>query len=165
MCLAPHFSPSAKRGARHAELVSFSIFLKGEISMKRREAREKVIQTLYQVDLAKSDWNEALENVFEDGLRERDEFLEQTVSGIQEHLAEIDQQIQISLKNWTFDRLSHVDRAILRLAVYEMKYTKDIPQQVVINEAIELGKSFGTDQSSKFINGVLSNIMKLEANH
>lgn len=128
--------------------------------MKRRTAREKAIQTLYQVEMAKLDWQEALGNVL-DG-NESDAYLEQALAGIQEHMIDIDQSLRISLQNWKLERLAHVDRAILRLGVYELKYRDDVPQQVVINEAIELGKIFGTDQSSKFINGVLSHIVKQE---
>jgi N utilization substance protein B len=126
--------------------------------MKRRTAREKAIQTLYQVEMAKLDWQEALSNVL-DG-NESDAYLEQALAGIHEHIADIDQSLRLSLQNWKLERLAHVDRAILRLGVYELRYREDVPQQVVINEAIELAKIFGTDQSSKFINGVLSHILK-----
>lgn len=125
--------------------------------MKRRTAREKAIQTLYQVDIAKSEWHEALGNVLDE--MGSDVFLEATLAGIHEHLEQIDQTLRLSLKKWKLERLPHVDRAILRLGVYELLYREDVPNQVVINEAVELGKSFGTDESSKFINGVLSNVL------
>lgn len=126
--------------------------------MKRRTARKKAIQTLYQVDLAKTEWGEALQNVLGSG--ERDSFLEEVVTGIRDHIEEIDTTLKPHLNKWTLDRLPHVDRAILRLATYELQYREDAPNQVVINEAVELAKEFGTDQSSKFINGVLSSIAK-----
>jgi N utilization substance protein B len=124
--------------------------------MKRRTARQKAIQTLYQVDLAKTEWDTALENVLED--IERDPFLDDLILGISKNLSEIDEVLKPHLNKWTLDRLPHVDRAILRLAVYELKYSTEAPAQVVINEAVELAKEFGTDQSSKFINGVLSSV-------
>jgi N utilization substance protein B len=126
--------------------------------MKRRTAREKAIQTLYQVEMAKMEWQEALSNVLDGS--ESDPYLEQALAGIKEHMTDIDQNLRVSLQNWKLERLPHVDRAILRLGVYELKYSNDVPEQVVINEAIELGKIFGTDQSSKFINGVLSHVVK-----
>lgn len=126
--------------------------------MKRRIAREKAIQTLYQVDIAKSDWQEAMNNVLED--EQSDPFLERNVAGVMQHLADINETISQSLHNWRLERLAHIDRAILRLAVYELRYTYDTPKQVVINEAVELAKAFGTDQSSKFINGILANVLK-----
>jgi len=126
--------------------------------MKRRTARQKAIQTLYQIDLAKNEWKEALQNVIGNG--EKDSFLEEVVSGISDHLTEIDTVLKPHLNKWTIDRLPHVDRAILRLATYELNYRDDVPKQVIINEAVELAKEFGTDQSSKFINGVLSSIAK-----
>jgi N utilization substance protein B len=132
--------------------------VKGAKSMKRRTAREKAIQTLYQVDLAKAEWKDALNSALED--EKSDTYLDDLITGISEHLEEVDAIFQPYLKNWTKDRLPHVDRAILRLAVYELKYSDDVPNQVIINEAIELAKKFGTEQSSKFINGVLSSVLK-----
>lgn len=125
--------------------------------MKRRTAREKAIQTLYQVDIAKSEWHDALSNVLDE--MESDSFLEEALAGIHENHEHIDQVLRLSLKKWKLERLPHVDRAILRLGVYELLFREDVPDQVVINEAVELGKSFGTDESSKFINGVLSNVL------
>lgn len=129
--------------------------------MKRREAREKAIQTLYQIDLAKLGWQEALANVL-DG-KQADPFLENAVAGVMEHLADIDQLISSSLHNWRLERLAYIDRAILRLAVYELRFDQmeHTPPQVVINEAVELAKRFGTEDSGRFINGVLSTIYKL----
>jgi len=125
--------------------------------MKRRTARQKAVQTLYQVDLAKTEWQEALHNVTGN---QQDEFLTQLIEGIRDQLEQIDATLVPHLNKWTLDRLPHVDRAILRIAVYEMLYSEDVPAEVAINEAVELAKEFGTDQSSKFINGVLSSIAK-----
>lgn len=127
--------------------------------MKRRVARVKVIQTLYQIDIAKTDWREALNNVLAGG--KSDPFLEACVEGVVRHMDEIDQIISSCLHNWRLERLAHLDRAILRLAVFELRFlkTEDTPEQVVINEAIELAKQFSTEQSSKFINGVLSSVV------
>jgi len=126
--------------------------------MKRRTAREKAIQTLYQVELAKTDWVEALDNVLDDA--EPDTYLDNVIHGISQNLIEIDSVLKPHLNKWTIDRLPYVDRAILRLAVYELKYREDVPNEVAINEAVELAKIYGTEKSSAFINGVLSSVAK-----
>ncbi|MGM7635515.1 transcription antitermination factor NusB [Bacillus sp. Hm123] len=124
--------------------------------MKRRTAREKSLQALYQIDMSGATPEEAIQNVLEDA--PVDEYLQKSVMGTISHLEEIDQIVKENLENWSFDRLAKVDRNILRLAVYEMKYTEDVPDKVAINEAVELAKSFSDERSSKFINGVLSRI-------
>ncbi|MDQ0337728.1 N utilization substance protein B [Caldalkalibacillus uzonensis] len=126
--------------------------------MKRRETRKMAVQTLYQVDIAKHDWRQALGNVV--GSREPDPFLERLVSGVVEHVNEIDRLIEQALTHWSLERLSRVDHAILRLAVYELNYLQETPPAVVINEAVELGKAFGTEKNGKFINGVLAKIVQ-----
>ncbi|ASS91861.1 MAG: transcription antitermination factor NusB [Bacillaceae bacterium] len=124
--------------------------------MKRRTARKKALQALFQIDLAEALPEEAINHVL-DG-NEHDPFLNKLVLGTVEHQNEIDELIKRNLTNWKLERLANIDRAILRLAVYEMKYEPDIPFNVTIDEAIELAKMFGDVQSSKFVNGVLSSI-------
>ncbi|MFD0130235.1 transcription antitermination factor NusB, partial [Bacillus subtilis] len=80
------------------------------------------------------------------------------VHGVLEHQDQLDEMISKHLVNWKLDRIANVDRAILRLAAYEMAYAEDIPVNVSMNEAIELAKRFGDDKATKFVNGVLSNI-------
>ncbi|HZG73655.1 MAG TPA: transcription antitermination factor NusB [Chondromyces sp.] len=124
--------------------------------MKRRTAREKSLQALYQMDMSGAEPMEAIENVLEG--TSPDDYLQACVTGTAEHLQEIDEIIKKHLEKWSFDRLAKVDRNILRLAVYEMMYVDDVPQNVAINEAIELSKLFSEERSGKFINGVLSRI-------
>jgi len=124
--------------------------------MKRRTAREKALQALFQIDIGKNDTMEAYKYSL-DG-NEEDAYLKQLIFGTIEHLNDIDSIITSNLENWTLDRLGNVDRNLLRLAVYEMKYMADVPHSVAINEAIEIAKQYGDDQSSKFINGVLSKV-------
>ncbi|PAQ16294.1 N utilization substance protein B [Bacillaceae bacterium SAOS 7] len=124
--------------------------------MKRRTAREKSLQALYQIDMSGATPEEAIQNVLEGA--PVDEYLQNSVMGTASHLEEIDQVVKDNLENWSFDRLAKVDRNILRLAVYEMKYVEDVPDKVAINEAVELAKHFSDERSSKFINGVLSRI-------
>ncbi|AME08171.1 transcription antitermination factor NusB [Bacillus siamensis] len=124
--------------------------------MKRRTAREKALQALFQIDVSDIAPNEAIEHALDGG--KTDDFFEQLVYGVLEHQVQLDEMISGHLVNWKLDRIANVDRAILRLAVYEMVYTDDIPANVSLNEAIELAKRFGDDKAAKFVNGVLSNI-------
>ncbi|MEC0715290.1 transcription antitermination factor NusB [Bacillus licheniformis] len=124
--------------------------------MKRRTAREKALQSLFQIDVSDIEPNEAMQHAL-DG-QESDAFFEQLVYGVLENKEKIDEMIKRQLVNWKLDRLANVDRAILRLSAYEMIFLDDIPVNVSMNEAIELAKQFGDDKSAKFVNGVLSNI-------
>ncbi|CAI8782244.1 MULTISPECIES: N utilization substance protein NusB [Bacillus] len=126
--------------------------------MKRRTARERAMQALYQMDITgELEPKVAVENTLEEG-EETNEFLESLVVGFVEHKEAIDEAIRQNLKKWKLERISIVDRSILRLAVYEMKYMEEVPHNVTINEAIEIAKTFGDEESRRFINGVLSNI-------
>jgi transcription antitermination factor NusB len=85
-------------------------------------------------------------------------FSRQLVLGVLEHRKELDKLIRQSSRNWRLERMSHVDRNILRLGVFELRFMKDIPPKVTIDEAVELGKRFGTEESAAFINGILDSI-------
>jgi len=124
--------------------------------MKRRTAREKALQALFQIDLIKAEVQEALDSVMEDG--KKDEYLDFLVTGSIENLEKIDEILKDNLENWTIERLSNIDRNILRIATFEMLKSTDVPVNVVMDEAIELAKAFGDDQSSKFVNAVLSKV-------
>ncbi|MGM0900021.1 MAG: transcription antitermination factor NusB [Bacillota bacterium] len=125
--------------------------------MKRRTAREKALQALFQIDISKVESNEAIQHVLED--QPNDTYLTRLVEGVIQHQEEIDAIIKEYLEKWTIERLAHVDRSLLRLAVYELMYCKEeVPANVVLDEAIEIAKIYGDDQSSRFINGVLSKV-------
>ncbi|WNS74179.1 transcription antitermination factor NusB [Bacillus sp. DTU_2020_1000418_1_SI_GHA_SEK_038] len=124
--------------------------------MKRRTAREKALQAIFQIDVSEVDPASAIEHVLENA--PSNEFLNQLVNGVVENKEAIDEIIKKNLENWTLERLATVDRNLLRLSVYELLFCKDTPQNVVIDEGIEIAKLYGDDQSSKFINGVLSKI-------
>jgi len=121
--------------------------------MKRREAREKAIQTLFQLDNSEMNVDEAIGYIVETPL---DSFYEKLVRGTAEHLTEIDSEITNKLENWTIDRLPKIERTVLRLAVYELLHNEEVPNRVIMNEAIELCKTFGDEKSGRFVNGVLS---------
>ncbi len=132
--------------------------------MGRRKAREIALQILYQVELNASDPARVFDTFFEaySGSREKDarSFAETLVRGVWEHRRQIDGAITRTAKNWSFSRITPVDRSILRMAVYEMLHRTDIPYRVTLNEAIELGKKYGTEKSGAFINGVLDNVLE-----
>ncbi len=129
---------------------------------KRTKARELAIQGLYQLEVQGSDLLEFLDEFFTEA--ETDEFVRKLASDwtrqAWENKAQCDELIANSTIKWHFDRLSPVDKSILRLAVFQLKFCPDIPPKVVINEAIELAKKFSTDKSSAFVNGVLDAVFK-----
>ncbi|MGE9214145.1 MULTISPECIES: transcription antitermination factor NusB [Exiguobacterium] len=126
--------------------------------MKRHEAREKAIQTLFQIEVSKLKVDEAIEFAL-DGM-DSDPFYEQLVVETLEKKDEIDELLVENLKNWRLDRLGNVERTILRMATYELLYVETIPDKVTINEAVELAKSFADEEAAKLVNGVLGNIIK-----
>ena len=121
--------------------------------MKRREAREKALQTLFQLENTELTIEDAMSHVLEG---QNDPFYEKLVRGTTEQLTQIDESLKTKLENWSLDRLPKIERTVLRLAVFELLFMQDAPAKVVMNEAIELCKTFGDDKSSKFVNGVLS---------
>lgn len=126
--------------------------------MKRRTAREKALQALYSIDMSNVEVNATIHHVL-NGQTE-DEFLNELVHGVVNHKEEIDAKITPYLEKWTLDRLSYVDRNILRIAVYELLFgNQEVPKNVILDEAIEVAKVFGDDHSSKFVNGLLSNLI------
>jgi len=125
--------------------------------MKRRIAREKALQSIFQIDMNETSPKDAIDYVL-DG-EASDDYLEKLVEGVTEHIEEMDSILTKHLEKWTVDRLATVDRNILRVAVYEMIHCKeDVPVNVVINEALEIAKIYGDESSSKFINSVLSKV-------
>ncbi|MDE3839537.1 transcription antitermination factor NusB [Bacillus methanolicus] len=125
--------------------------------MKRRTAREKALQALFQIDVSNAEPDAAIEHVLEDA--RGDEYLTRLVEGTVQNRDEIDETIKKHLEKWTLERLANVDRNLLRMAVFELKYCRDeVPANVVLDEAIEIAKIYGDEQSSRFINGVLSKV-------
>lgn len=123
--------------------------------MKRTEARQKALQALFQLDSTELTVEEAIGHVLEEE-QKSNAFLEKLVRGTTEQQTEIDAALEQKLEKWTLSRLPKIERTVLRLAVYELMFEPDTPNKVVLNEAIELCKTFGDEKSSKFVNGVLS---------
>jgi N utilization substance protein B len=129
----------------------------------RRTARERALQALYQLEMADGQPREALQSAWSAGGSEQPDpeaqkFALSLVEGVRDHLDEIDAMIQTHSHHWRIDRMTRIDRNVLRLGIFELKYLVDIPGKVSINEAVELGKRFGTEDSSAFINGLLDRI-------
>jgi N utilization substance protein B len=126
--------------------------------MNRRTARQKALQILFQLDINDNKPDQAISQFMEEELP--DPFLKRLVHGVVENKLKLDEIIAAHLENWSIDRIASVEKTILRIAVYEIIYAEDVPLNVSINEAVELGHTFGDEKSGKFINGVLSKINK-----
>src|SRR5690625_957605 len=127
------------------------------MKMKRTIAREKAMQILFQLEINDIDPVQAIENHLGD--KKNDDFLKMLVLGVEKKKQEIDDTIIQHLENWTIDRIASVERTVLRIAIYEITFIEDIPENVSINEAVELAKKYADEKSGKFVNGVLSKII------
>jgi N utilization substance protein B len=128
----------------------------------RRDAREAAVQYLYQREMQGDQSDQALEEFYEmRGLSPSGKrFCDELLQGWMQHREEIDEVIAKNARNFEFNRLSAVDRNVLRIACHEILFRSDIPAPVAINEAIEIAKKYSTEDSGKFVNGVLDNIRK-----
>lgn len=129
------------------------------MAITRSELREKVMTILYQISLYtnnKIDYN--IDDVIKENLEIENEFVKEMVYGIITYKEELDKIANENLIDWTIDRLDSMGKEILRMGIYEMKYT-DTPDLVVINEAIELAKKYADDSVSKMINAVLDKLI------
>ena len=127
---------------------------------RRRRSREMAVKILYQADLSGVSITEAFQIFCEHfgGSEASKLFAKELLDGIHAHLDQIDSLISQFSEHWRLDRMSMVDRNVLRLAIYELLCRPDIPAKVSINEAVELGKKFGTEDSGAFVNGILDRI-------
>lgn len=127
---------------------------------KRTRARELALQFLYQLDLRGPELVAEAKSFFRDEEPDKTarEFALQLVNGVVTHREELDQVIRGVAQNWEIARMAVIDRNVLRMAAYELFHSPDIPPKVAINEAIELGKRFSTQNSGAFINGILDKI-------
>ncbi len=127
---------------------------------KRRRSRQFALQVLYQLDVTKQDALKAVAQWKEhfSPNEEKDEFVERIVLGVLGHCQEIDRLIEQYSENWRLERMTIVDRNILRMAIFELLYCEEIPPKVTMNEAVDLGKKYGSEDSGSFINGILDRI-------
>jgi len=130
--------------------------------MNRHLSRVIIMQTLYEWDFRpESDIDDIKQRNIDNYEEDADtEFIDQTIKGVIEHVKEADDLIVKAAPEWPLEQISTVDKTILRIAVFEILYSDEVPPKVSINEAVELGKTFGSENSSKFINGVLGTIYR-----
>ncbi|MDI9484538.1 MAG: transcription antitermination factor NusB [Bacillota bacterium] len=130
--------------------------------MSRRLARQVAFQTLFQIDLSQMDVETALAQRLEEVAlnAENQNYVRQVVQGVHRHVGAIDAQIASISRDWEVHRLGFIDRSILRLAIYEIVFMDDIPAGVAVNEAVELAKEFGDEDSPRFINGLLGTVVR-----
>ncbi len=126
----------------------------------RRQARMIALQALYEYDIANHSPIEVLQRHAEErNLHPKVvEYASELVTGARTHLADIDAHIQSAAKEWPLQQMARIDKNILRLAIYEILFNNTVPAKAAINEAVELAKIFGSETSSRFINGVLGTI-------
>lgn len=130
--------------------------------MNRRFAREIILKILFEVELSNNFHEEVLAEYLKKYKPDKNTtaFISEIVRGTISNMDKIDELIQKHIIDWKLNRLANVDKTILRFAIYEILYMPDIPYSVTINEAIEITKKFGTEESAKFVNGVLGQIVK-----
>lgn len=125
----------------------------------RRRARECALQFLFGLDFTRYAWDDAMEEFWQSnptGASAR-KYAESLIGGVAEHQAELDAAIENSLENWSLDRVGSVERNVIRVALFEM-WRGGVPETVAINEAIEVAKRYGADDSARFVNGVLDRL-------
>ena len=130
-------------------------------SYSRTHARELALQVLFSVEVGHQEPQAALDHVWGGISDEARRFVRDLVEGTLEYGAASDEMIAPLLEGWTLERLPTVDRLVLRMGVFELQHQTQTPRPVVINEAVELAKRFSTEDSGRFVNGVLANIAGL----
>jgi len=127
--------------------------------LKRREAREKALFYLYQSDLLDIDVDEFIKMDLKNK-KNIDQFTLKLVKGVKNNFENLNEIINLHSSNWQIDRMSILDRNMLRIALYEIMFEQEIPLKVTINEAIEISKKYGTNESGKFVNGILGKVVE-----
>lgn len=130
-------------------------------SKSRRSARKTTLQILYEVDTVGHKWEEVTERVLGNiklGLDNKS-FVRNLIKGVMDNKSKIDILISKFARSWSTEQMASIDRSLLRMSVYELIFDASLPPKIVINEAIELAKGFGGDNSSKFMNGILGALL------
>ncbi|OGD57313.1 transcription antitermination factor NusB [Candidatus Berkelbacteria bacterium RBG_13_40_8] len=135
--------------------------------MNRHLSRVIIMQTLYEWDFRpKSDIGSIKQRNIDNYQEDADtEFIDTTIEGVRNNIKEIDALIAEAAPEWPLEQISAIDKTILRIAIFEILHSDDVPPKVAINEAVELGKTFGGENSSKFINGVLGTVYRHSAKY
>jgi N utilization substance protein B len=132
---------------------------------QRRLARESALEVLYRLDLVGDEPLDTIEEICarKNPSEQAENYLRRLIQTVENNRTEIDAALKQHLKRWRLERLTYLDRAILRIGCAELLYFDDIPPKVAINEAVEMAKKFGDDQAGKFVNGVLDSIYKAKS--
>ena len=132
----------------------------------RHKAREVALQVLYEIDCVNHNSEESISNILSriEVAEDAVSFAKELIDGVLKNRVQLDQSIKDFAPAWPLDQISIIDRNILRLAIFEILHDNKIPVKVAINEAVELAKTFGSNNSSRFINGVLGSVSNLVAN-
>lgn len=131
--------------------------------MSRKKARDNAFKCIYELEFDnEKNVDKLLEFCYEENENKSDErkYIEEVVRGINKNIEKIDSIILSKLKNWSMDRIAKIDLAILRLSIYEIMYMDDIPVKVSANEAVELAKLYGNNDSKSFVNGVIAKVIE-----
>lgn len=131
--------------------------------MGRKKARDNAFKCIYQLSFGQDlDIDKLLENCYLENENDEDEkeYIELVLKGINSNLEKIDNIILSNLKNWTIDRIFKIDLAILRLAIYEILFMDNVPVKVSANEAVELAKTYGNNDSKSFVNGLIAKVIE-----
>ena len=131
--------------------------------MGRKKARDNAFKCVYQLSFGQDiEIEKILENCYieNENDEEEKEYIENVLNGVKLNLEKIDNIILNNLKNWTIDRIFKIDLAILRLAIYEILYIDNIPEKVSANEAVELAKTYGNNDSKSFVNGLIAKVIE-----
>ncbi len=133
--------------------------------MTRRYARELALQTLFSIEIGHHEPADALDLVLAEsaGVAPHRVFVRDLVLGTLEHAEDSDAIVAPLLEGWTIDRLPTIDRIVLRMSLFELRFQPETPRPVVLNEAVELVKKYSTDDSGRFVNGVLANASRIVA--
>jgi N utilization substance protein B len=131
------------------------------MSVRRRVVREKAMQALYAFEISREPIEMIMETIVADLKKHKEsfDFAKSLILKVVETSRELDALIKGRVKNWEFSRLAVIDKIILRMAICELLYFEDIPPKVSINEAIEIARTYSTEKSDKFVNGVLDSIL------
>ena len=131
--------------------------------MSRKKARDNAFKCIYELEFIKDKiLDDILLNCYEENNNSEEEkqYIQIILNGVKENIEKIDSIILSKLKNWSLDRIAKIDLAILRLAIYEVLYVDSIPDKVSANEAVELAKTYGNNDSKSFVNGVIAKVIE-----
>ena len=131
--------------------------------MGRKKARDNAFKCIYELEFIKDkSLDDILSNCYEENNNSEEEkqYIQIILNGVKENIEKIDSIILSKLKNWSLDRIAKIDLAILRLAIYEVLYVDSIPDKVSANEAVELAKTYGNNDSKSFVNGVIAKVIE-----